>query len=266
MRESIAQKYKLNDADFVGSYCLHPGFLKDQVETSRRNLGLDTLDLVYLHNPETWKSGMPQSAFIDKLTRAMEVLEELRGQGKLNYYGISTYAGLRVDHHHPSYLMLDDILKAAEKAGGKDHGLKYLSLPMNLVMTEPLLEKHQPSRANEHKDSKEIIFKSTLEKINELQLNAMITQPFLSGFLLQTPLPTSVFRSRYIPVKQINLLRSLPFDCIKSVVVGQKTNRHTKINIQIAQTPLVDKDVLQDYLTTPKKRIFDNQIEDPLQS
>lgn len=66
-KQSICDKYKLRDDDFVGSYCLHPGFIRDQVETSRTNLGLDTIDLVYLHNPETWRAGLSQSAFKEKL-------------------------------------------------------------------------------------------------------------------------------------------------------------------------------------------------------
>ena len=45
-----------------------------------------------------------------------------------------------------------------------------------------------------------------------------------------------------------------------------KANRHTKINMQIAQTPVVDKDLLREYMSTPRKRVFDSQIEDPLQS
>lgn len=78
---------------------------------------------------------------------------------------------------------------------------------MNLVMMEPLLEKHQTSAKNTDSTSKELVFKSTLEKAKELQLNVMLASPFLSGFLLQTPLPIAVLRNRYIPVKHINLLR-----------------------------------------------------------
>lgn len=137
----------------------------------------------------------------------METLEELRREGKITYYGMSTYAGLRVDHRHPAYISLDDILYAAKQAGGENHGFKYVCLPMNLMMTEPLLEKHQSRPKEKQEALNEVEFVSTLEKLNELQINAMISQPFLSGFLLQTPLPTSVFRSRYIPVKQLNLLR-----------------------------------------------------------
>src|SRR5207253_3181673 len=36
-----------------GVHCLAPRFLADQIDRSRRNLGVATIDLYYLHNPET---------------------------------------------------------------------------------------------------------------------------------------------------------------------------------------------------------------------
>src|SRR5215469_13188943 len=37
----------------AGCHVMSPSYLKDQIEVSRHNLGLETLDLYYLHNPET---------------------------------------------------------------------------------------------------------------------------------------------------------------------------------------------------------------------
>lgn len=131
----------------------------------------------------------------------------MRQEGKIQYYGISSYAGFRVSHKEPHYIGLDEMVQLAEKVGGKDHGLRYLCMPLNIVMMEPLLEKHQTTLKSAQGDSKEVIFKSTLEKANELKLNVMTASPFLSGFLLQTPLPTTILRNRYIPVKHMNLIR-----------------------------------------------------------
>jgi hypothetical protein len=52
--------------------------------------------------------------------------------------------------------------------------------------------------------------------------------------------------------------------CIKSVSVGQKKNRHTKINMQLCDTSPVEPEILMEFLSTPKKRAFDNQIEEEL--
>jgi aryl-alcohol dehydrogenase-like predicted oxidoreductase len=66
---------KVPSEAFLGDHCLHPDFLEAQVVTSRKNLGLQTLDLVYLHNPEQHFSSMAPS-------EAMKVLEVLARNSK----------------------------------------------------------------------------------------------------------------------------------------------------------------------------------------
>ena len=36
-----------------GMHSMQPDFLADQIDRSRANLGLETIDIFYLHNPET---------------------------------------------------------------------------------------------------------------------------------------------------------------------------------------------------------------------
>src|SRR5687768_18153718 len=51
----------LQSEDIVGRmHSMAPAFLADQLERSRRNLGVETIDVFYLHNPET------QFGFIDQ--------------------------------------------------------------------------------------------------------------------------------------------------------------------------------------------------------
>ncbi len=37
----------------AGCHCMTPRYLADQLERSRRNLGVECIDVFYLHNPET---------------------------------------------------------------------------------------------------------------------------------------------------------------------------------------------------------------------
>jgi aryl-alcohol dehydrogenase-like predicted oxidoreductase len=66
----LVSEGKVPSEAFLGDHCLHPDFLEAQVAMSRSNLGLKTLDLVYLHNPEQLLLGMAPS-------EAMKVLEVL---------------------------------------------------------------------------------------------------------------------------------------------------------------------------------------------
>jgi hypothetical protein len=47
-----------------GMDCMTPAFLADQLERSRRNLGLETIDVYYLHNPETQLGVIDEARFL----------------------------------------------------------------------------------------------------------------------------------------------------------------------------------------------------------
>jgi aryl-alcohol dehydrogenase-like predicted oxidoreductase len=41
----------ITDKDIVGnSHCMHPAYLDNQLKTSLKNLGVESVDLFYLHN------------------------------------------------------------------------------------------------------------------------------------------------------------------------------------------------------------------------
>jgi hypothetical protein len=199
-------------------------------------------------------------------------MEQLRADQKIKNYGIASWTGFRVSSREKTHLQLHDLMRLAERVGGSTHGLRYLSFPLNIVMMEALLCKDQAvPKADRPSGSKEVSLQSTLRVATDHRLNVITSSPFLSGFLLQTPLPATEMKSRYVPVKHLNLLRyslgvtrSIPADCIKSVAVGQKKNRHTKINMQLCDTPPVDGETVMEFLSTPKKRAFDSLIEDEL--
>jgi aryl-alcohol dehydrogenase-like predicted oxidoreductase len=57
-----------------GCHSLAPRFLDDQVERSRRNLGVSCIDLYYLHNPETQLREVSRAWFKRRLRAAFEAL------------------------------------------------------------------------------------------------------------------------------------------------------------------------------------------------
>jgi aryl-alcohol dehydrogenase-like predicted oxidoreductase len=64
-------------ADIVaGCHCITPAYLRNQVERSLKNLGLECLDLFYIHNPETQLDEMLREAFYAKLELAFAELEK----------------------------------------------------------------------------------------------------------------------------------------------------------------------------------------------
>lgn len=56
-------------------HCIHPAYLNEQLNLSLANLGLKTIDILYLHNVvESQGAIMPADQFMDRLAKAFEFL------------------------------------------------------------------------------------------------------------------------------------------------------------------------------------------------
>lgn len=127
----------LKPGDVVGGiHAMAPDFLTDQIERSRANLGLETIDIFYLHNPETQLGFLSRSEFEERLARAFERLEELAGQGKIRVYGTATWGGYRQRRGAKDGLELARVVALARQAGGEGHRFRFIQLPFNLAMPE----------------------------------------------------------------------------------------------------------------------------------
>ena len=79
MVQDLIKAGKINESDVIppALHCMHPEFLNVQLETSLNNLGLDTLDLYYLHNPyEMHGPHVNQDVFFDRLADSFEFMEK----------------------------------------------------------------------------------------------------------------------------------------------------------------------------------------------
>jgi aryl-alcohol dehydrogenase-like predicted oxidoreductase len=119
-----------------GMHCLAPAYLENQIERSRRNLGLETIDLFYLHNPESQLADISSDVFHQRLKAAFAMLEGQVKAGKLCYYGAATWNGFRGDESARDFLNLFHIAELARGAGGDNHHFRVIQLPFNLAMPE----------------------------------------------------------------------------------------------------------------------------------
>ena len=119
-----------------GGHCLAPRFLADQLGRSRRNLGVETLDVYYLHNPEQQLDAVSRERFLGRMREAFVLLEDRVRRGDIARYGIATWEGLRAVPTARQHLALVDLVAIAREAGGDDHHCRVVQLPVNLAMTE----------------------------------------------------------------------------------------------------------------------------------
>jgi aryl-alcohol dehydrogenase-like predicted oxidoreductase len=123
----------LKPDDVVGSmHSMAPHFLADQIERSRANLGVDTIDVFYLHNPETQLGLIAPDEFEKRIRRAFALLERQADDQKIRWYGAATWDGFR----KPGALNLERLAEIASEEGGPNHRFRFIQVPFNLAMVE----------------------------------------------------------------------------------------------------------------------------------
>ena len=127
----------MGPADVVGGgHCLTPRYLEDQIERSRNNLGLEVIDVYYLHNPEQQLEVLDRPKFVAVMREAFSTLERQAKRGVIGVYGCATWNGFRVPTDAKNHLSLEELVSIAREVGGTNHRFKVIQLPINLAMTE----------------------------------------------------------------------------------------------------------------------------------
>ena len=121
-----------------GVHCMGAAFLRDQIERSRRNLRLATLDYYLIEEPELHLSECSAEEFRRRLCAAFEALERAVQDRVIGAYGLCTWDGLLRPHTDRGHLALLDLFSWALDVGGADHHLRVLQLPYSLAMAEAL--------------------------------------------------------------------------------------------------------------------------------
>ncbi len=120
-------------------HAMTPRYLAHQLDISLGALGLDTLDLFHLHNPEQQLTHLGADGFYAAVENAFEACEGFVAAGKIRAYGVATWNGFRVPPGQEGHLSLARLLQAAASAGGREHHFRWIQLPLNLAMPEAFL-------------------------------------------------------------------------------------------------------------------------------
>ncbi|GAA1146280.1 aryl-alcohol dehydrogenase-like predicted oxidoreductase [Kitasatospora gansuensis] len=119
----------LTPADARRGHCLAPGYVAWQVTRSARRLGRAP-DIVFVHNPE---HDCPPGAVTERLYAAFLALEEACNQGVIKAYGVATWRGFS-----SGVFDVADLVALAVRAGGLNHHLSAVQLPVSVVHLAPV--------------------------------------------------------------------------------------------------------------------------------
>lgn len=143
-RELFASGLVARDELVRGGHTIAPAHLAHQLERSRANLGLKTIDLYYVHNPEEQLLAVDRATFRQRLRAAFALLEERAAAGEIAGYGCATWTGFRVPPDHRQHLTLADLVALAREVGGTTHHFRTVQLPVSLAMPEAARLPTQP--------------------------------------------------------------------------------------------------------------------------
>ena len=214
-----------------GYHCMTLPYLDDQLDRSLNNLGIDCIDLLYLHNAvEGQINDVSKNQFLTNLKQVFELYEQKRKDGKIKFYGMATWECFRVNKDSPQYLSLQDVIKMAEDVGGEDHGFRFIQLPFNMHYDQALLKKNQKF------DNSEI---SILETASKLDIGVFTSVPFMQGRLL-APGVIPEFHNLRPSLRALQFIRSTPG--VVAPLVGQKTQEHVLENLEIMKIPPISEE------------------------
>ena len=232
----------IDSKDISSSYnIMNPNYIANCIDRSLCNMGLNTIDLVYIHNSfESWYDQVEKPTYYEMLSRVFEVYEEFRKRDKLRYYGMATWNCFTAHPKSPNYLSLMDVLKIANDVGGADNGFKFIQLPYNSFMTEPYTYKNQQVGES----SQDV---SILNAANHFGIHVFTSIPLFQGKLLSLNIDDEFLSTLpYQSAKLLQFVRSTPG--IVAPLVGQKTSDHTNENIVISKYPRLTQDEFNEVL------------------
>lgn len=242
--EQVKQEYTdkgvVKEGDITSGYhCMTTTYLSDQLDRSLKNLDLECVDLMYLHNAvEGQIKDISKEQFLKNLESVFELYEQKRDEGKIKFYGMATWECFRVPTDNPQYLSLEDTVNMAKKIGGENHGFKFIQLPFNLYYDQALLGKTQTIENNSV---------SALEAATRLDVGVFTSVPLMQGRLLQ-PGVMPEFSDLKPSMRALQFIRSSPG--VIAPLIGQKSAEHVSENLEVMKIPPYSED---EFLNLVKK-------------
>ena len=235
-------------------HCIAPGYLDHQFEASRRNLGLEAIDIFYLHNPETQLQSVDRKEFLSRLRAAFAVLERKVGEGRLSMYGTATWDGYRTPSGDPGHISLSEVLLAAGEAardsGSARHHFGAAQLPLNLAMPEALLH---PTQVPVGPDGRPLPGRGEMPFLaasTHADLVVMASASILQGHLIAkmpADLAARIRGGSTAAQKAIQWVRSAPG--LTTALVGMRSRSHVEENLALAADPRMSIEEFRAFLT-----------------
>ncbi len=137
IEKNIIQKGLAEPSDIeLDQHCMTPDFIEHSCRQSLRNMGVDCLDIYFLHNPEMQLLKLGYDKFLQHVEAVFERMEKLADEGIIKTYGVAVWNGFFENAQKQEHINLSDLVTLAQNVGGKHHRFGYIQAPFNMGKTQ----------------------------------------------------------------------------------------------------------------------------------
>lgn len=216
--------------DIHRGFALTKRFLLDQIERSRRNLGLATLDYYLIQEPEIHLRELGVDGFRKQIAEAFEALELAVSRGWIGAYGLASWDGFLLPDSDRSHLSIVDLFEVALDVGSADHHLRAIQLPYGLAMGEGAVAASQLGPDG--------LSRALLESLCDTGTAVFASAPLYGGRLLGR---VPAFVRQAFPEAESDAAAAIQFARstaqVSCAVVGMREIAHVEQNMALARVP-----------------------------
>lgn len=229
--ENFLKNGLLKPEELSQGHSLSVDFIRWCLNKSLENMDTGYVDVYFLHNPEEQLLTLERHAFRDRTRTCFEYLEDEVRKGRVKYYGLATWNGLRVRPTEKQHLDLYELYKVAQEVGGEGHHFRFIQLPYNLGMTEAF------TLRNQRVEGREL---STLEACMELGLYVYTSASILQGRVVGRVAKALKERLGVDSDVLASLQFVLSTPGVGTALVGMSKLEHLQENARILSMPRLD--------------------------
>ncbi|KRX03253.1 NADP-dependent oxidoreductase domain [Pseudocohnilembus persalinus] len=244
----LLKSEQIKESDVFERKCYHPTFLEHQFKHSLQNIGVNTLDLVYINEP----IAQTPEKFYDAMANAFEFYENKVQQNQLRYYGVDSWQGFRsLQDDYFIHIEIGKLVEMAEKIAGKNNSFKFINFPLSHIMPDALTEKQQTLKLSEEKQINTTIF----EIADYYKININTKSPLAGGAALNEELPENVFPYEKNTDRHIQFARSTPSNAYISCIMGTGRQINLLHKLQLIEQDLIPQESMYKFYKKDKIKV-----------
>lgn len=151
---------------------INPRFFEIALNKSLQNLGVETLDLHYIHIPEISRLCLSEEEFYTRIQALFSWYESKVSEGKIRFYGIAFEFMTEEPQEKKWHIELEKIKQLAEKVSVGENHLKYILFEYNLLSASANMDKTQTVKGEQM---------TMIEACRKLGFETVASMPFAMG-------------------------------------------------------------------------------------